>query len=797
MPKINARSYNNNLTTFGILNVIDSKIDQSVLTTSDVTFNSLNITTEATINNPTLTGIVTYLNSDVTQMKDNIIEINSEETGNGVTLNLSGIEINRGNLTNFQLVFDESLDTFRYGPIGSLKNIAGIELTPLSNGIVTWNDTLQYIEAGDTVIIDITLNSGTNPSTTNDPATLSIVGGASITQDLVIDGSIKIKGSNYGNIINSDVSNNLILTSIGDINFIVDSSKVISIPTNVKTTYGSISNYIVFDGTNLSIISSNDINLTPDSGSNINIPSNSSIAFGSTSNQLYYDNTDMIFDLSSKFILHGNVTITELTSSSNSTTGALVISGGLGVGENLNISGNLDVDSITTLDQTSIDTTSGSFSVTGTNNIDFEVTNSSNFTVTSGTLTLSGIGTTIQSNSGKLLLSSTNDIDIGGNDSGLPIYIGHPVSLSTVRGDLTVLGDLIVSGSGGIFDVETILIEDHSIIVNSSPSGLGDGGLMVKRYQTSNNVSSGDVINDTPYETSTYQSGSTLPDTLILNASASSINDHYKGMWIHDIVSGQIRRIKTYNGTTKTVTIYITADGSINDGLDLISVPTVGQTYRIFNKPYIGSFYRDSTDSWVIGYTSYDSNTGFIPFQEYIQLHVNNLITETTSVIAPIIIDSTNTEAFVVRKLSNTGDIFKVDTLTETVTINGNVSFSGVITNPIITTSNLTNITSVTSHNVILDKYSTKYSLSLVFRLIPSTGSVRCSFEFTIPNGFTFTNLYDIIPIVKGFYDDSNHFEVMNITCIPIIGTTRAKIYFTSADNTNVHTLQVNINYIN
>lgn len=55
-------------------------------------------------------GTQTTLNTTDTDIEDNIITLNSGETGTGITLNTSGIQIDRGSLVDAQFVFDESID---------------------------------------------------------------------------------------------------------------------------------------------------------------------------------------------------------------------------------------------------------------------------------------------------------------------------------------------------------------------------------------------------------------------------------------------------------------------------------------------------------------------------------------------------------------------------------------------------------------------------------------------------------------------------------------------------------------
>lgn len=58
----------------------------------------------------TVNGTTTTVNSTELTVDDNIIMLNDGETGTGITLNTSGIEIDRGVFSNAQFIFNEDLD---------------------------------------------------------------------------------------------------------------------------------------------------------------------------------------------------------------------------------------------------------------------------------------------------------------------------------------------------------------------------------------------------------------------------------------------------------------------------------------------------------------------------------------------------------------------------------------------------------------------------------------------------------------------------------------------------------------
>jgi hypothetical protein len=83
------------------------------------------------------------VNTQTVIAEDNLIVINSNETGAGVTAGVAGIEVERGSSTNYQFYFDEGQDNFRVGISGSLQAVATREDTPTSGGVATWN-AAQY-----------------------------------------------------------------------------------------------------------------------------------------------------------------------------------------------------------------------------------------------------------------------------------------------------------------------------------------------------------------------------------------------------------------------------------------------------------------------------------------------------------------------------------------------------------------------------------------------------------------------------------------------------------------------------
>lgn len=95
--------------------------------------------------NLTVQGTTTTLDTQTVLIKDNIIEINSSQTGTPASSLLSGIEVNRGDEDNFQFVFVEQTDDFRLGKVGGALQPV---LTRDEVGNLAEGDILVYDSTG-------------------------------------------------------------------------------------------------------------------------------------------------------------------------------------------------------------------------------------------------------------------------------------------------------------------------------------------------------------------------------------------------------------------------------------------------------------------------------------------------------------------------------------------------------------------------------------------------------------------------------------------------------------------------
>lgn len=272
----------------------------------------------------------------------------------------------------------------------------------------------------------------------------------------------------------------------------------------------------------------------------------------------------------------------------------------VGAASHLSLSTNA-ADQDLTIAVTGVSDSSLNLLSSGTNLID-----AINITASSGGINASALGE-IRINT----VDTINGIHIGTVTAGVPITIGTPTSRTVISGNLTI------SGTTTTINTETLVVSDNIIFINSGNGELGaDGGMVIRRNQTANNTGGGgDVVLDsgTGVILGSFQAGSATPGTLVLNSAASAVDQYYSGWWIK-ITSGsgvgQIRRIASYVGSTRTATIYITSNNTVDfiDGLNLVSAPAVSDTYSLYNSPYIASFYNESADRWTLAFTNITPN---------------------------------------------------------------------------------------------------------------------------------------------------------------------------------------------
>ena len=116
----------------------------------------------------TVSGSVTTLNTQTLLVEDNQVTLNSNVTGTPAVN--AGIEVERGDLTNAELVWDENLDVWRAGLSGSVTTISLEGHTHVASDVTDFNSAVDdeidsYLVGSDSISItsgsiDATLLSG-------------------------------------------------------------------------------------------------------------------------------------------------------------------------------------------------------------------------------------------------------------------------------------------------------------------------------------------------------------------------------------------------------------------------------------------------------------------------------------------------------------------------------------------------------------------------------------------------------------------------------------------------------------
>jgi hypothetical protein len=218
------------------------------------------------------------------------------------------------------------------------------------------------------------------------------------------------------------------------------------------------------------------------------------------------------------------------------------------------------------------------------------------------------------------LNATTGALNLSG---GISINKSSNATSITAGGALTIAGgasfakDVHIGGNLTVYGTQTqivsqiVRIQDNLLVVNALPNTGRDGGILFQRYQLENDTGLGDVVQDTAFLTSYIVSANST--TITLPASVNSSNDFYNGCFIK-ITGGvginQVRMITGYNGTTKTATL----------NTSLTTTPVANDTLSMYNRIYAAYYYSETSDNFVLGWTTDDPNSSNVTVSDYIGL---------------------------------------------------------------------------------------------------------------------------------------------------------------------------------
>lgn len=237
---------------------------------------------------------------------------------------------------------------------------------------------------------------------------------------------------------------------------------------------------------------------------------------------------------------------------------------------------------------------------------------------------------------GGISINSIGGVYVESNNSNLGVQIatstsGIPVKIGTVNSTTTIMGNLDVKGVTTTIESKVLTVDDNIIVVNNAPSGTSDGGLAIKRYQYANDIGAGDVVADTPDHSGTVQNGGNTATTFTLDTAANSVDNYYNGWWVKfnsGTGSGQVRRIKSYDGSLKNATLYATSDQSELitpiEGLDFVTIPDTTSTYSLYPCHFVMNIWDESRDEFAFVCSNNNPSEQITP-SHYSDLHINDL----------------------------------------------------------------------------------------------------------------------------------------------------------------------------
>jgi len=207
---------------------------------------STNISGGATVDNLTVNGNIVMNGSAFTveattvKIEDNIIELNKNEVGTGVTTGRAGLKINRGDSDAYLMIFDETDDNFKVGTDSTLKIIS----------------TKDYVDSQDANKVDKVI-------------------GKSLILDTEITRLASITGTNTGDETQATIKNKIGVANTSQDGYLTSidwntfNNKAILYPTTdgisaIKITKADKSTPIVtVDTTNSKVILNGTLNLIP------------------------------------------------------------------------------------------------------------------------------------------------------------------------------------------------------------------------------------------------------------------------------------------------------------------------------------------------------------------------------------------------------------------------------------------------------------------------------------------------------------------------------------------------------
>lgn len=470
---------------------------------------------------------------------------------------------------------------------GALTIAGGVSIAKnmVVGGITEFLDTTPSTSSLEGAVIingGLSIKSGQNAVDTLNGGALTIAGGAAISGDLYVGGSINGSGSS------SSTYAYLTLTA---------TDEAINLSTGTLLSLGGLT--LQCDTDAISISNGGSI-LTPGGasiGKNIFIGGDMYLTRGITN---YYTEDTNIINFYDAF------NFKRFSIDRDRTTQIFSITRFDSFGDELEKSieiYNSDGHIIFNNDITSSDKDTASAIFKG--GVSISCTENSSSLLNGGSFTVAG-GTSIEKDvyiGGNVVIYSTTQSD---DVSTGALIVSGGIGISgniNVLGNALVVGNLTVRGQTTTVDTSNTSIKDNLFLLNSGPTGSSDSGFVIQRYQQDNDLNIGDVISDLPPEVYTLPDQTGMASTqLKLPIDASALNSNYNGWWMKigsGFSSNQTRKIMGYDGNTKILTL---SSGFTNQN------PSLGDVVRLYNKPYVALIYNETQDRFEFGATVQDPN---------------------------------------------------------------------------------------------------------------------------------------------------------------------------------------------
>jgi hypothetical protein len=350
-----------------------------------------------------------------------------------------------------------------------------------------------------------------------------------------------------------------------------------------------------------------DIIFDPNGSGEILIPDDTSLTFGTSKDtKIRYDETtDDRLEVTGADWNFANgvaISLSDVTESTSTTTGAFTVTGGVGIGARLNVVGNVDFDGDLNVDGGDVTTNQSTFnllnqnattiaafyaassigigSISNTSTVTVRSTQNTSSTSTGALVVSGGVGISSDLRIGGDLYSTgsqtiTNNLNINGNSN-----LGNgPTDQVTIVGNVYHTG--VSTNIGGIF-VDAVGISSNIIqtrpgtgdklFIDPYPDGLSNEGTVIIKGDlqvdgTTTTVNSITVTNNNPI----YVVGdnATTRTVVVTVASGNQLTlDSVAGISTSDVVTGtnipSNTVISGINGGTKVITLSNSITGTIN-----------------------------------------------------------------------------------------------------------------------------------------------------------------------------------------------------------------------------------------